>query len=140
MIHVSNETRLRLAKRRIAAAAQAALDAEGAGHLDVSVTVVGDERIHELNRDHLGHDYPTDVISFPLRDEGDPDPLLGEVVVSGDRARDEARERGIEPAEELLRYVIHGCLHLLGYDDQERRKALAMRRRQEAILRRVLAE
>jgi probable rRNA maturation factor len=106
----------------------------------VSITVVGDAAIHALNRTHLGHDEPTDVISFPLRDENDPDTLLGEVVVSSDRARAEARARGIEAAEELLRYVVHGCLHLLGYRDDERAAAQRMRRRQEAILRRIVKQ
>jgi probable rRNA maturation factor len=139
MIHVRNETRLRIARARIAAAAQAALEAERCGHLDVSVTVVGAERIHALNRDHLGHDYPTDVISFTLREEGDPDPLLGEVVVSSDRAREEARARGIGADEELLRYVVHGVLHLLGWEDDTPGKRRRMHARQERVLAGVMA-
>ncbi len=134
MIHVSNATRFRIAAARVAAAARGALAAERAAHLDVSVAIVSDAEIHELNRRHLAHDWPTDVITFPLRDEGDPDALLGEVVVSADRARAEARARRIDPREELCRYVVHGCLHLLGYDDREPRAAARMRRRQEAIL------
>jgi ssRNA-specific RNase YbeY (16S rRNA maturation enzyme) len=58
VIHVSNATRFRIARARIAAAAQATLDAERAGHLDASVAIVGDAAIHALNREHLGHDYP----------------------------------------------------------------------------------
>ena len=120
-------------------AAVHALAAEGSSDLDVSVTVVGDPRLHELNREWLGHDWPTDVVTFPLRDDDDPDPLLGEVVVSADRARAEAAERGLPFAEELCRYVIHGCLHLLGYDDADDAARDAMHARQEALLAEVLA-
>ncbi len=122
---------------RVRAAAQATLDAEGAGDLAVSVVVVSDGALHALNRDWLGHDHPTDVISFKLREDGDPDPLLGEVVVSADRAAAEAAARGIDFEEELLRYVVHGCLHLLGYDDARPRARARMRGRQEEILRGV---
>ena len=95
--------------------------AQGAGYEgDLSVAVVSDEAIHELNRRFLDHDWPTDVIAFPL-DEGE-----GEVVVSADRAREEAGERGVEPVAELLLYVVHGILHLVGHDDHEPEDALAM--------------
>ncbi|HVY60053.1 MAG TPA: rRNA maturation RNase YbeY, partial [Planctomycetota bacterium] len=104
-----------------------------------SVAIVDDPTIHALNREHLAHDYPTDVISFGLRDPDDPDPLLGEVVVSADRARAEAKARGIGADEELLRYVVHGTLHLLGHDDQEPRARARMHRKQEAVLAKALA-
>lgn len=139
MIHVRNDTRFRIARRKIAAAVEAVLRAEKAGALDVSVSIVSDGEIARLNEEHLGHAGPTDVISFPLRERGDPDPLLGEVVVSSDRARAEAKARGIASGEELLRYVVHGTLHLLGRDDATPRARERMRRRQEAILGRVLA-
>ncbi|RME73105.1 MAG: rRNA maturation RNase YbeY [Planctomycetota bacterium] len=120
-------------------AAQSTLDAEGAGELEVSITITDDARIHELNRRWLQHDEPTDVISFPLRTPDDPDPLLGEVVCSAERAREEALRRGLRPMEELARYVVHGCLHLLGWDDREPAEREAMHARQEEILARVLA-
>jgi probable rRNA maturation factor len=123
----------------VAGAAEATLCAEGAAELEVSVTITSDAALHELNRAWLDHDYPTDVISFPLRDPGDPDPLLGEVACSADRAREEARDRGISPAEELCRYVVHGCLHLLGWDDRTPEERAAMHARQEEILEGYLA-
>jgi len=91
------------------AALAAAAEYEG----ELSVAVVDDAAIHEVNRRFLGHDWPTDVIAFPL-DEGS-----GEVVVSAERALGEAKERFVEPMAALLLYVVHGILHLLGPDDRE---------------------
>ena len=120
---------------RIARAVEHTLAAEGSPELDVSVTLVSDPELHELNRTYLAHDYPTDVVTFPLREPGDPDPLLGEVVISADRAREEADGRGIPFVEELCRYAVHGALHLVGYDDQAPDDHTAMHARQEELLR-----
>ena len=81
----------------------------------VSVAVVDDPTIHKLNRDYLEHDYATDVLSFVL--ERSPEHLEGQVVVSADTARREADCYGWPPEDELLLYVIHGALHLVGHDD-----------------------
>ncbi|GIW72726.1 MAG: hypothetical protein KatS3mg102_2268 [Planctomycetota bacterium] len=124
----------------LAGAAEATLRAEGAQDLEVSVVVLSDAELHALNRRHLGHDYPTDVISFPLRAPDDPDPLLGEVCLSAERAREEAEARGLALGEELCRYVVHGCLHLLGWDDRDPRSRRRMHARQEAILRAYLEQ
>ena len=80
---------------------------------DLSVAVVSDETIQDVNRRFLEHDGPTDVIAFPLEDG------QGEVVVSAERALSEAKNRGVEPMAELLLYVVHGILHLLGHDDHD---------------------
>ena len=99
--------------------------------VSLSVVLVADSEMHALNREHLGHDYPTDVLSFPLA----PAPqLVGEVICSVDTARREARARGHAPADELLLYLVHGCLHLVGYDDH----VPAARRRMRAAERRWL--
>ena len=82
----------------------------------VNVIFVNDRRIHELNRRFLHRDRPTNVISFNCdepRLPGEPR-LLGEVYVSRDRARAQAREYGVSYASELRRLVLHGLLHLLG--------------------------
>jgi probable rRNA maturation factor len=95
--------------------------AERAGYEgDLSVALVTDARIREANREFLGRDEPTDVIAFPLeRDEG-------EIVVSAERAVAVARELGMAPRAELLLYVVHGILHLLGRDDREESEARQM--------------
>ena len=87
------------------------------GPCEVHVLVTGDDRIRELNRDYLGHDAPTDVLSFP---DGDMLPdgrrLLGQIVVSLDTARRQAEEQDHSLIRELEELVLHATLHLLGYD------------------------
>ncbi len=87
----------------------------GATDAEISVALVDDATIHTLNRDYLGHDYPTDVISFPLNDAGAP--LEGEIIVSTDTAARMAGQIGWPSADEVLLYVVHGALHLVGHDD-----------------------
>lgn len=94
----------------------------------LSVAVVTDAAIREINRRFLDHDFETDVIAFPL-DEDD-----GEIVVSADRAIEEAGERGVDPMAELMLYVVHGILHLLGYDDHEPADAREMHDRSLILL------
>jgi probable rRNA maturation factor len=106
---------------------------EGVEACDLSIALVDDARIRELNRQYLNHDYATDVLSFRL-DDGADGCLAGEVVVSAERACAEADARGISPSSELLLYVVHGCLHLVGYDDQESGDFEAMHRREAELL------
>lgn len=101
----------------------------------VSVTFLGADRMRRLNAEWKGHDRPTDVLAFPL-----PQPdgsLAGDVYVCRAVALAEAARRGIRLREELTRLVIHGTLHVLGYDhpDDESRTASPMWRRQERYLR-----
>jgi probable rRNA maturation factor len=102
--------------------------------LDVSIAFVESDEIARLNREYLQSDSITDVIAFPLWEKGDPDRLLGEVVICPEKAVHEAQSLGISPEEELNRYVVHGLLHLLGYDDRDEEKAAIMEERQEKLL------
>lgn len=83
---------------------------------EISLTVLADDDIRAINRDYLGHDRPTDVISFSL---GEPDTPLGDVYLGGDEAARSARALGIELAEEFVRLAVHGTLHVLGHDHPE---------------------
>ena len=83
----------------------------------VSIAVVDDPTIHTLNVQYLAHDYPTDVLSFVLEETADH--LEGELVVSADTAIREAGQAGWSPHDELLLYVVHGTLHMVGYDDHD---------------------
>jgi rRNA maturation RNase YbeY len=94
------------------------------------VVFVGDDEIREVHRRFFGVDTPTDVVAFPLHD-GD---LLGEVVVSVDTARSESRARGLTLARELALYAIHGVLHVLGYDHDDRWERRQMRRMEREYL------
>lgn len=123
----------------IKAVALHVLAAEGQPEAELSVTLVDDARIAQIHVDYMDIPGATDVISFPLGDPSDPIPILGEVVVSVDTAAREAQERGITLQEELLRYVVHGTLHLFGYDDHEPDDHAAMHARQEELLAEALA-
>ena len=98
----------------------------------VSVALVDDGTIQALNRQYLGHDDPTDVLSFVL--ERSEHGLEAEVVVSGDTAREAAARFGWSADDELLLYVIHGVLHLVGCDDQTPGERAQMRRRERTYL------
>jgi probable rRNA maturation factor len=98
----------------------------------VSLAIVDDAVIHDVNRRFLEHDEPTDVVSFVL-EEG-PKLLDGELVVGADVAARTAAELGVSPADELLLYVIHGTLHLVGYDDLSPEPRRAMRAKEREYL------
>ena len=95
--------------------ASAALEAVGQAGAEVSVTITNDRRLRALNRAYRGKDRATDVLSFPYDDEGGP---LGDVVVSVDRASAQAAERGHSLQRELELLVLHGALHVCGYDHE----------------------
>lgn len=120
----------RLLRRAAAAALQ--------GHLSsavVSVVVVGARRMRSWNRDALGHDYVTDVLSF---DHGDsPEGRQCEVIICPEFAAVMARRHGIPVTQELARYVVHGCLHCAGFDDATPKQRAAMWALQEGILRKL---
>jgi probable rRNA maturation factor len=83
--------------------------------LTASISIVDDPTIHRLNREHLDHDWPTDVISFVFdNDNGNID---GEIIASIDTAARLAQQAAWPTADELLLYIIHGLLHLAGLDD-----------------------
>ncbi len=99
---------------------------------EIGVRVTSDLVIHQINRDHLQHDFPTDVISFAY-DAATPR-IEGELVVSVDTARQRAAEVGWSAADELLLYVVHGTLHITGMDDHNAADRKRMRAAEETIL------
>jgi probable rRNA maturation factor len=107
--------------------------AENRASASISIALVDNDTIHRLNRLHLGHDWPTDVITFPLSGPGEP-ALSGELVVSTQMAVATAQEVGSEPARELALYLVHGLLHLCGYDDSSEADSAAMEQRQTHLL------
>lgn len=123
---------------RLVEAAREVLRGEGIDRAAISLAVVDDPTIHDLNRRHLRHDYATDVLSFVLDDSGGR--LEGEVIVSADTAESAAREFGWLAADELLLYVIHGALHLAGHDDQDSESRNQMRQKETEYLRRLGVE
>ncbi len=102
------------------------MHAEGIPWRYLGIILTGHERVLELNRSFLGHDYHTDVLSFDLGDETPDAPLAGEVYVDLDTAAERHAEFGTTFEEEALRYVAHGLLHLAGYDDATPAEKAAM--------------
>lgn len=116
-------------------AAQQALVALNLSGVELSVLLCDDAFIHPLNRDYRGKDKPTDVLSFAMREEGDPeDPLLGDVIISIQRAKEQAKERGHHIGAELALLLMHGILHLLGYDHEEDEEAEVMEAKEKELL------
>ena len=116
----------------IRAIVRLALDAEGRDG-EVDVALVCDGEMVELNRRYLGREGATDVLAFPYDDaEG---LVCGEVVANAERAAREAEGRSHAAEDELLLYVVHGVLHLLGYDDLQPSDAERMRSREQEVLR-----
>lgn len=134
-ISLTNQTATPVDAEQIERAIRWALADSVYDQASVSVAIVDDDAIHELNRQFLAHDYPTDVLSFTLED--DPPRLEGEVVVSVDTARRNAEEAGWTAADELLLYVIHGALHLAGYLDKSPEDCAEMRAAEAAVLDRL---
>ncbi len=130
--------------------AAALLEETGLSVCELSLSIVSDETIRELNRDFRAKDVPTDVLSFSQieeRGKAPPDPYalpnrpgmpLGDVVISADTALRQARELGVPPAERLRTLLIHGFLHLLGHDHErspaEARRMFARERKLAARL------
>jgi rRNA maturation RNase YbeY len=97
----------------------------------VGVVFVGSRRCRRINREWLGHDEVTDVITFPLGEGG---ALEGEVYVNLDRARTQARDYGVPEQMEVARLVAHGVLHLAGHDDRRPADARRMRAAEDRVL------
>ncbi|MAJ29295.1 rRNA maturation RNase YbeY [bacterium TMED181] len=100
---------------------------------EISVCFVDDEAIARLHGEYLGDPTPTDVITFPLSEE-DSRPLDGEIVISSGAAIRQAQEHLSTPLTELHLYVVHGLLHLTGFDDLTEADAQKMEAAQEAYL------
>jgi probable rRNA maturation factor len=122
-----------LDRGRMREAARAVLEGEGVADYEVSLAFVDSPTIHRLNKQFLDHDEPTDVLTFPLSDAS-ARKLAGELVIGVEIGREQATRRGHDVQIELALYVIHGILHLCGYDDQSEEQALRMRGRERHYL------
>jgi probable rRNA maturation factor len=113
-------------------AARLVLRGEQVQSADLSIAIVDDQMIQQLNRQYLEHDYPTDVLSFPLDRQATC--VEGEIIVSAQTAIRESSQYGWSAEKELLLYVVHGALHLLGYDDQSADQSQMMRAKEREYL------
>ena len=107
----------------------------------INVRICTDETIHAVNRQYLDHDYPTDVISFPY--EFEPPFVEGELIVSSETAATQSHRYSAGTSgeddvwHEMILYVVHGCLHLVGLDDQDDAGRRAMRCAEDFVMRRI---
>jgi rRNA maturation RNase YbeY len=129
-----------LTARRIAALSRKAAAAAGLDEVSFSVILTDNGRMQEINSVYRGKNRPTDVISFANRDTAFPRPVsgreeLGDLFISLDQARLQAADYGVAGIDEFKRLLVHGILHLAGYDHEEGpARAREMAAREEAIL------
>lgn len=125
---------------------------EGVDSAEISIALVDDATIHDVNREFLAHDYPTDVISFLLSASGSPEgqdahvasdevtspvEIDGDVIISTQTAKRVAGEVGCDAMHELALYLVHGLLHLCGYDDQADEDRQQMRLQERSHLQKL---
>jgi probable rRNA maturation factor len=135
MIHIESE--FPFPEELLERAANAALEHESQPiDSDLSIILTNDARLHELNLNYLGVDAPTDVLSFPAS-ETDPDSgarYIGDILISIPRAQAQAEAAGHPLEAEVQLLVVHGILHLLGYDHAEPEEKASMWKAQSEIL------
>lgn len=135
MIHVEAEAPF--PESLLERAAQAALKHESQSlDVDLSIVLTDDSRLHQLNREYLGIDAPTDVLSFPSS-EADPETgarYIGDVLISLPRAEGQANAAGHPLESEVQLLVVHGVLHLLGYNHADAEEKARMWKAQADIL------
>lgn len=134
--------RIPISRERVADVARAVLRSERASHVMLSITFVTTGAIRSMNRVHLRRNRPTDVIAFGFRAANGRSPIVGDVYIAPDVARASARANQLPVREELVRLVVHGTLHVLGYDHAEgaNRMRSPMWKKQERLVRRLSAE
>lgn len=135
----NRQSALQIDRARLRRIAETVLREEGIASAEISLAIVDDEQIRALNRRHLGHDDPTDVLSFLLESgEAGADAsgrwIEAEIVVSAETALREAPRYGWTADCELALYVVHGLLHACGYDDSTPQQKRRMRRREREVL------
>lgn len=135
----TNGERLPVGRARIVEAARAVLRGERVRHALVSITMLDRRAMARLNATHLGHRGPTDVISFGFARVTPSDPVVGDIYICPSVGRAHAAARGEPVRRELVRLVVHGVLHILGYEHPENsaREQSPMWRRQEQLVTRL---
>ncbi|HYC52936.1 MAG TPA: rRNA maturation RNase YbeY [Gemmatimonadaceae bacterium] len=134
-----DRVRIPIAQERVAQVAHAVLRAERVRDAMLSVTFLSTAAMTRLNKRHLRRNRPTDVIAFGFRRTARSAPVIGDVYIAPEVARASAASNGISVREELVRLVVHGTLHVLGYDhpESEAREKSRMWRRQERLVQKL---
>jgi probable rRNA maturation factor len=132
-VSIANPYEYPLEFQQLKDAARAVLEGEGVSACKITLAFVDNPHIHRLNKQFLKHDEPTDVLTFPYTDRS-AKTLEGEVAIGYEVAKEYAADRGHDVNLELLLYVVHGCLHLCGYDDTTEKAAKEMRAKEREYL------
>ncbi len=139
MINIDNQQDF-LESALLERAARLTLELEAAPtNADITIVLTDDAQLHELNREYLGVDAPTDVLSFPAS-ETDPEtgaPYLGDILISIPRAAQQAQAAGHPLEAEVQLLVVHGTLHLLGHDHAEAEEKARMWKAQDKVMSRL---
>ena len=130
-ISVATPPSLRASSPALRAIVRGALAAEGRRAGEIAIVLTGDAELRELNRRWRGIDRATDVLSFPYETES---AISGDLVISVDRVREQAKRYRVSPGRELARLVVHGALHLAGHDHHRAAERQLMRSRENAAL------
>ncbi len=131
---VNNQDRLPLDEKKIIRILSVLLEKEGMLAARLEIALVDDPTIHQLNVEFLNHDYATDVLAFDMDSRLNHHYLEGNVIISTDTAADRAQEFNMVPENEAILYIIHGTLHLLGYDDHDSENAPIMRAKEKEYM------
>ena len=100
---------------------------------ELSVTFIDDVKMRELNREYRNIDRTTDVLSFPLQ-EGPGEILLGDIIISIETSLRNSKRYGLEHEEEIIKLLVHGILHLFGYDHKKKKERDQMREKEKELL------
>lgn len=122
----------RLTKKEIVTAATHVAQRERITEAELSFVIIGDRMMRRINKNFLHHDYTTDVITFPLEAKN----VNAEIYINAEQARRQARQYGVPFKNEMIRLVVHGTLHAIGYRDATR----TQRKRMEKVQERYVSE
>ena len=142
VVHVaSDDVRIPLARERVADVARVVLRAEKVRNAMLSIAFLDAREMAALNRRHLSKRGPTDVIAFGFAPPNEAGPVIGDIYICPEVARENAATHGVGVREEIARLVVHGTLHVLGHDhpEDDSRVSSPMWRRQERLLGKAMA-
>lgn len=131
------QDKLKIDRTRIVRHAKFVLKAMGEDNAELSITFVDSEYIKRLNQRYRNVNAATDVLAFPMREKkgfSKESLILGDVVISTDAAKQESRRRRVLVQKELLLYLTHGILHLLGYNDETDLSRRKMQRKEQKLI------
>ncbi len=127
----NEQTTLPISKKYVERVVKALLELEKEPCFQVYIYFVDEKRISSLHKEFFQDPSSTDCISFPIDEKNEPNRILGEVFVCTDIAKQYGLKRNIDPLDEALLYLVHGLLHLMGYDDIESMDRKIMRKKEK---------